>query len=64
MKWAHISGLERVDAVYLPPLRAVDEVEAGEWVVVYAGWVLVIWSPVLVVDGVLRLDGVVRVGNV
>lgn len=60
-KWGHVSGLERAAAVYLPPLRAAQKVEAGEWCVVYAGWVLVIWSPVLVIDGVLRLDGVARV---
>lgn len=61
MKWGHLSGLERVDAVYEPPIRAGDEVEPGEWCQVLAGWCLVIWSPVLVVDGVLRLNGVVLV---
>lgn len=64
MNWGRIEGLDRVKAVYLPPLVAVERVEAGEWVPVYAGWVLVIWSPVLAIDGVLRVDGVVRVGNV
>ena len=64
MNWGHVAGLEKVRAVYGPPLRAVEKVEPGEWCAVFAGWVLVIWSPVFVCDGVLRLDGVIRVGNV
>lgn len=63
MNWSHVAGLERVAAVYGPPLRAEERIEAGEWCAVFAGWVLVIWSTVLVNDGVLRLDGVVRVGR-
>lgn len=63
MNWGHVAGLEKVRAVYDPPLRAVEAVEAGEWCAVYAGWVLVIWSPVFVCDGVLRLDGVIRVDS-
>ena len=43
---------------------ASEEVAAGDWVTVYAGWVLLIFSAVFVVNGVLRLDGVVRVDRV
>jgi len=64
MAWGSLDGLERVEAVYQSPLRAVARVEPGEWCEVFAGWVLVIWSPVFVNDGVLRLDGVIRVGDV
>lgn len=64
MKLIPIAGLDRLAAVYEPPLWAVDRVEAGAWWVVYAGWVLLVHSPVFVVDGVLRLDGVVKVGHV
>lgn len=64
MKLTPIAGLDRMAAVYLPPLRAVDRVAPGEWWFVYAQWALVVHSPVFVVDGVLRLDGVIKVGNV
>lgn len=37
-------------------------INEGEWVTVEAGFVLVVTGAVLVVDGVLRLDGAVRVG--
>ena len=63
MKWGHVVGLDRIESVYQPPLRAVESVDPFEWCAVYAGWVLVIWSPVFVNNGYLRLDGVVRVGN-
>lgn len=63
MNWGRIEGLDRIGAVYQSPLVAVERVASGEWVPVYAGWVLVIWSPVLAIDGVLRVDGVVRVGH-
>lgn len=56
-----VSGFERIEAVYYPPLRATDTVAAGQWVTVHGGWVLPIFSAVFVVDGFLRLDGVLRV---
>jgi|GEM_PF-3768919 len=50
-KLAATTGLERF------------RVAENEWVTVVAGFVMVLTaSPVLIVDGVLRLDGVVRVG--
>lgn len=59
--WGHVSGLERIDAVYDPPMRAQNTIEEDEWCRVDDGWVMVIFSPVMVIDGVLRLDGIVRV---
>lgn len=59
----NIAGLNLIAAVYEPPLRAAESIGPGDWWTVYEGWALVIWSPVFVVDGVLRLDGVVKVGE-
>ena len=64
MRWADLQGVCKVSEVYAPPLRAVERVPVGEWRIVYAANVLVIFSPVFVIDGVLRLDGVVRVDRV
>jgi len=62
MRWQYRGEFDRIEAVYLPPLRAVDRIGAGEWRAVAAGYVMVVWSPVFVVDGVLRLDGVAKIG--
>ena len=64
MKLINGLGLEKISDVYAPPLVASEKVAAGDWVTVYAGWVLLIFSAVFVVNGVLRLDGVVRVDRV
>lgn len=52
--------------VYMPRavdrLGAVARVPAGRWAHVAAGYVWLVLGDVLVVDGVLRLDGVVMVG--
>lgn len=62
MMWGYTGIHDQISVIYQPPLRAVERVDANEWCRVVDGYVLVIWSPVLVVDGFLRLDGVVRVG--
>lgn len=64
MKLTNIAGLDRISAVYVPPMRAVEAVGLGEWWVIFAGWVLLVHSPVFVNDGVMRLDGVVKVDHV
>ena len=64
MKLINNFKLEKISDVYDPPMFASEEVAAGDWVTVYAGWVLLIFSAVFVVNGVLRLSGVVRVGYV
>lgn len=64
MKLINNLKLEKISDVYDPPMVASEEVAAGDWVTVYAGWVLLIFSAVFVVNGVLRLSGVVRVGHV
>lgn len=50
MEWGRAVALERY------------AINPGEWVKVEAGFVMVVAAPVFVVAGVLRLDGVVRVG--
>ncbi len=42
-------------------IGAVDKVAAGRWAWIAAGYVWLVGGRVLVVDGVLRLDGVVKV---
>jgi hypothetical protein len=42
-------------------IGAVDKVEAGRWARITAGYVWLVGGRVLVLDGVLRLDGVVKV---
>lgn len=51
----------RVGEIYPPETVKHWEIAGGEWVRVAAGWVALINSAVLIVDGVLRLDGVVKV---
>lgn len=62
--WALVKSVERVGAVYLPPDVAAWPGKPGAWLVIRAGFVLLVHSKALHVDGVLRLDGVVRVSNV
>ena len=50
MNWATAGSLERY------------AVNAGEFVKVERGFVMVVSSRVLVINGYLRLDGVVKVG--
>lgn len=61
MTWANIKTVERVEALYQPPAIAAWIGKPGAWVVVKAGWVALVQSPAIAIDGVLRLDGVVRV---
>lgn len=42
-------------------IGAVDKVTAGRWAWITAGYVWLVGGRVLVLDGVLRLDGVVKV---
>ncbi len=42
-------------------LDAVDKVDAGRWAWIASGYVWLIGGRVLVLDGVLRLDGVAKV---
>jgi len=62
MNWLELHGIRRIGSVYWPGVTALERVPVGVWAYVRAGWVWLIYSRVLVVDGVLRLDGVVRVG--
>lgn len=62
--WALLKSVERVGAVYMPPPVAAWPGKPGEWLFVRAGFVLLVQSPGLRVDGVLRLDGIVKVRDV
>ena len=42
-------------------IGAVDKVDAGRWAWIAAGYLWLIGGRVLAIDGVLRLDGVVKV---
>lgn len=62
--WALLKSVEKIGAVYQPPEVAAWPGKPGAWLMVRAGFVLLVHSPALAVDGVLRLDGVVRVRDV
>lgn len=59
--WSLLRSVEKIGAVYQPPTVAAWPGKPGAWLHVRAGFVLLVQSQALRVDGVLRLDGVVRV---
>lgn len=62
--WSLLKSVEKIGAVYTPPVVQAWPGKPGDWLFVRAGFVLLVQSPALRVDGVLRLDGVVRVACV
>lgn len=62
--WALLKSVEKTGAVYMPPVVAAWPGKPGAWLHVRAGHVWLVQSPAVQIDGVLRLDGVVRVACV